>query len=245
MSGKTTVAETLKSLQQALEESFGAKLVSVVHYGDLVKKDLSQIAAVDATIRVLIVAKDLVEADWCKLSQAFDRLKGRASVAPMLMSDKELKSSTDVFPILFQEMKDSHRTLFGEDLLVDLEIKRSHVRLRCEQELKSLQLRMQSICLMHFASPHRLRTALVQDYESFLPLLKVAIKLSETPAETEIELIDIAASKFELKPKPLHEAREFAAGTGTFDEESFGHQYVELMSAVRSAAEYVDQLPDA
>ena len=245
MSEKLTVAVTLKSVQQALEDSFGVKLVSVAHFGNLVKKDLTQTQTADTEIHVLIVAKDLVEADWCKLSQAFDQLKGRASVKPLLLSEKELKTSTDVFPILFQQMQDNHQTLYGVDLLTDLEIKRTHLRLGCEQELKSLQFRMQSTCLMHFASPYRLRTALLRDYESFLPLLKVAIDLSGTSAETEAELIDIAASKFDLQAESLHEAREFAAGNADFDENSFGHQYIELTSAVRSAAAFVDQLPDA
>ncbi|QEG25198.1 hypothetical protein [Mariniblastus fucicola] len=242
---KPVVAETLESLLQSLQNSFDDKLVSVVHYGPLVGKDLESLPTVEAEIQVLIVVKDLVEADWTRLSQAFDRLRGRASVFPLLLTEHELKSSADVFPIMLREMKRNHRTIYGDDFVDGIEVQRSHLRLRCEQELRSLQLRMQSICLMHFASPHRLRASLVRDYDSFMPLLKVAIELGGDADAQAVEPLEFVARKFELELETLFEARSIATDNGHFDEESFGHQYVELMSAVRHSADFVDQLPDA
>lgn len=225
---------TLESLKQLLQDAFADNLVSMVRYGEPSEK-----------IRVLIVVKTLEAADWTLMSSAFDRLRGRASVEPMLLTEQSLKSSTDIFPILIHEMKKGYQVVQGDDIVADLEVQRSHLRLRCEQELRSLQLRMQGICLMHFASPHRLRTALTRDYESFSGLLKIAFELGNVSYESDDGLLRTFASKFDLEIEPLLSAKEFAEGDGTFDEETFGGVYVALMTAVRKAANFADQMPEA
>lgn len=243
MSKKPVVSETLASLHQLLQGAFGNNLISIVHYGSLSNQDPSLVATADAEIKVLIVVESLEESDWGKMSSAFDRLRGRASVVPLLLTEKSLNSSTDVFPILIRELKNNGRLVQGKDVVGDLDFQRSHLRLRCEQELRTLQLRMQSICLMHFASPHRLRTALVRDYETYEPLLKTAIFLSGTETESVEEMLQVLASKLELEPEPLVAAMAFANGNGEFDEKSFGDHYIEMMTAVRMTADFVDQLP--
>lgn len=245
MTKKPVVAETLESLQQLLQESFGNNLISIVHYGLLSGQDLNLVTTADVEVKVLVVVESLSAADWKKMSSAFDRLRGRASVIPVLLTEKSLKSSTDVFPILIREIKNGHQLVHGKDIISSLEVQRSHLRLRCEQELRSLQLRMQSICLMHFASPHRLRVALIRDYRTFEPLLQIAIELSGTNTDSLDQLIKAAASKFELETEPFLAVMKFVNGSGKFDEETFGNHYIELMSAVRMTADFVDQLPAA
>lgn len=234
MSNHPAKTETLNSLRQALIDSLDENLVSVIHY-----------AKEAAKIQVLIVVKCLEQSDWSHVSSAFDQTKGRAMVEPILLTEHSLKSSTDVFPILIRDIKKGYQVIHGEDPVVDLQVHREHLRLRCEQELRSLQIGMQSICLMHFASPHRLRSALPRDYESFLKLLKVAFELASISFDSDVDLIQTFVEKFELEEGPLLESREFAEGRGKFDEETFGNAYVALMAAVRVAANFADQLPEA
>ena len=247
-SKETVVAESLESLQGLLQEAFGDNLVSILHYGASVDQDLSSVASADAEIKVLIVVEVLANTDWGKISRAFDRLRGRASVIPVLLTENSLKSSTDVFPILIRELKSGSQLVYGKDVVADLDYQPAHLRLRCEQELRALQLRMQGICLMHFASPHRLRSALVRDYKTFEPLLQIAMSLSGTETLSGAEtlsgrqLLEAAAAKLEIEAEPLVEALEFADGNGEFDEESFGYHYIDLMTSVRMTADLVDQL---
>lgn len=242
MAKETVVAETITSLQQLLQEAFGDNLISIVLYGASSDKNLNAVASADAEIKVLIVVEVLADTDWGKMSKAFDRLRGRASVVPILLTEKSLKSSTDVFPILIRELKNGSQLVYGKDVVADLEFQQSHLRLRCEQELRALQLRMQGICLMHFASPHRLRTALVRDYKTFEPLLQIAMSLAGAETLAGRELLEATVAKLELDAESLVEAFEFADGNGEFDEETFGNQYIGLMTAVRTIADLVDQL---
>ena len=234
MTDNSNQKRTLESLQQLLQEVFGDDLVSIVRYGEPSEK-----------IKVLIVVKVLEAADWQQMSSAFDRLRGRASVEPMLLTEKSLKSSTDIFPILIHEMKKGHQVVHGDDVVAGLEVQRTHLRLRCEQELRTLQLRMQSTCLMHFASPHRLRVALAQDYGSFSRLLKIGFELGDVQSDSDEDRLRAFATKFDLEVEPFLSAKEFAHGSGTFDEETFGSVYVALMTAVRKAANFADQMPES
>jgi len=242
MTKETVVAETLTSLQQLLQEAFGDNLISIVHYGASSDQDPNTAVSADSEIKVLIVVELLTNTDWGKMSEAFDRLRGRTSVVPVLLTEKSLKSSTDVFPILIRELKSRSQLVHGKDVVADLEYEPSHLRLRCEQELRALQLRMQGICLMHFASPHRLRKALVRDYKTFEPLLQIAMSLAGAETLSGQALLETAAAKLELDAESLFEALEFADGNGEFDEETFGNQYIDLMTAVRMTADLVDQL---
>ena len=234
MTTKPAIAETLDSLQRTLVDSLDDNLMSIVHYD-----------SEHAKIQVLIVVKTLENSDWKRISSAFDGLRGRALVEPMLLTKKSLDSSTDIFPILIRQIKKGYRIIHGEDPIEGLAVERSHLRLRCEQELRSLQIRMQGICLMHFASPHRLRQSLVSDYSEFEKLLPVVFELSDRGSMESDAMLQALASDFELDPQVLASAKKFAEGTGEFDEETFGHVYVELMAAVRMAANFVDQLPTA
>lgn len=229
-----SIEKTLDSLRQALTVALGENLVSVIQY-----------AADKPRVNVLVVVRSLEQADWGQLSSAFDKLKGRATVESLLLSEDSLKTSTDVFPILIREIKSEYSVVHGEDVIAGLKVHRSHLRLRCEQELKNLQLRMQSICLMHFASPHRLRMALIRDCQTFVPLLEVAYELTEQRLASADELLRTAARKFELDEESLSFALQFATEGGEVDEDTISKSYIELMTAVRMTAAFVDQLPEA
>jgi hypothetical protein len=224
---------TTESLRDALVNALGENLVSIVRY-----------RKAETKVHVLVVARQLVDADWRSIADAFEKLKGRANVEPVLLTEQAWRSSTDIFPILIREINKGYEVVHGQDIMSGMSIERAHLRLRCEQELRSLQIRMQSICLMHFASPHRLRQAIVQDFKSFEELLEVAVELSDESEVSSDEQLRYICEEFELELNLLQSASEFAEGTGVFDEETFGAAYIELMSAVRMTANLVDQLPD-
>lgn len=228
-----TTTETTESLRDVLRMSLGDNLVSVVRY----RLDRPK-------VHVLIVVRQLEDADWRTISEAFDRLRGRAMVEPVLLTEQSWRASTDIFPILIREISKGFEVIEGKDIVTGVDFDQSHLRLRCEQELRSLQIRMQSICLMHFASPHRMRDALVRDYQSFEDLLRVATELVGKNELSSDDLLHFVADKFELDINLLKSAREFAEGHGAFNEETFGGAYIEVMSAVRNTANMVDQLTD-
>ncbi len=238
MPTKPSIAEILESLKKALVDSFGDRLIAVVKYG-------AESASPANQIRVLIVVDQLDANHWERVSTAFENIKGRATIAPMLMTKNDLHASTDVFPITFMEMQRQYEVIFGDDVLKDLKIQQAHLRLRCEQELKSLSLRMQSTCLMHHASPYRLKNALTRNYESFVHAIGgAACLVNQSNVVNEAELIDLAVEEFKLDRDTLVNVKALVESDSKHDASSIQALYIAMMGAVESAASFVDQIQD-
>lgn len=65
------------------------------------------------------------------------RYHKKSIAAPLIMTLEFIRRSLDVFPIEFLDFKLIHETIFGEDILKDIEISRMHLRYQCEREIKS------------------------------------------------------------------------------------------------------------
>ncbi|MFZ5953462.1 MAG: hypothetical protein ACOYXC_22355 [Candidatus Rifleibacteriota bacterium] len=63
---------------------------------------------------------------------------GEVMISPFFLTQIDLERSLDVFPGKFLSIIQDHKTIAGPDMLSDLKIDRSHLRLRCEQEIKNL-----------------------------------------------------------------------------------------------------------
>jgi hypothetical protein len=235
---KPSIADTLESLKKALVDSFGDRLIAVVKYGMESESQANK-------IRVLIIVDQLDASRWERVSTAFENIKGRATIAPMLMTKNDLHASTDVFPITFMEMQRQYEVIHGDDVLKDLKIQHAHLRLRCEQELKNLSLRMQSTCLMHHASPYRLKNALTRNYESFVRAIGgTASLVDKSNVVSEAALIDLAVEEFKLDRDTLVNVKALVESDAKHDASWIQALYIAMMSAVESAASFVDQMPD-
>lgn len=63
--------------------------------------------------------------------------------APLIMTPDYIYRSLEVFPLEFLEMKLIHQLVYGEDVLKDIKVEKTDVRLQCERELKG---KLQQIC---------------------------------------------------------------------------------------------------
>ncbi len=58
------------------------------------------------------------------------------------MSEQEVQTSTDCFPIEFHDMQERRRVLMGKDVVEKLPIDRSFYRAQVEHELRAKLLRL-------------------------------------------------------------------------------------------------------
>src|SRR3990172_1460892 len=57
--------------------------------------------------------------------------------APLVMTPEYIETSLDAFPIEFLDFRLIHKTVYGHDLLQDLRITMTNLRLECEREIKT------------------------------------------------------------------------------------------------------------
>ena len=146
---------------------------------------------------------------------------------PLLFTREQLARSADVFPIELLDMLDSHRILFGEDILAGLAVGTEHLRLQVEHELKGklIQLRKQYLAVGTRSSA--VVALVVESYSSVATLLRAALRLfSKTVPASKIEAVRalsqhlaIPVEVFETieRLKRNRTARRHADGPSLFD----------------------------
>ena len=201
------------------------------------------------SIRILIVLKSVGAQALDKLSDAYQQIEGRKRIAPMVMTLEEMHSSTDVFPITFLEMRRDYRVLTGKDVLADLPIQFGHLRLRCEQELKNLLLRMQTSYLIQHER-RQLKTVLQSNYHAFLRTMRAALMLNRVDssgsgiADSDLQTTEAFSQKFGLDSKLSTRVHQTCTGELNLTGEPLRAVYAALMELVSQAAKAIDQLPE-
>ena len=66
--------------------------------------------------------------------------RGLGNPSPLLLTEQEMQTSTDCFPIEFHDMQRQHRLLHGKDVVSSLQVDTSFYRAQVEHEGNTLLL---------------------------------------------------------------------------------------------------------
>ena len=130
------ISETLESFKTNLVTTLGDDLIALIAYGDFVKERSFPVAS--GPINLMLVLRQISCEHLDRVSPLIESAEKLIPLATMTLTEEDIKSSCDVFPIKFHDMQRFHRLLAGRDVLSDLEIRDDFLRLRCEQQLKNL-----------------------------------------------------------------------------------------------------------
>ena len=108
----------------------------------------------------------------------FEWWRSLGNPSPLLLSDQELRSSTDCFPLEFEDMKERRRVLFGADVIADLHIDRTFYRAQVEMELRSKLLRLRQQAAAILAEKPALLRLMIDSVPNFLVLARHALLVS-------------------------------------------------------------------
>lgn len=225
----------LNIFSDELAETLGTRLVSVIAYGAAIR-DTGGVPS------LLVVVESV---DPTLLEQIGDRLtqaRKQGALALMILTENELAQSTDVFPIKFLGIQRHHEVLHGNDVIECLEIQTTHLRLRCEQELKNLALRLRQQYLQraHFADS--LVTTLAGAQAVLLDNLGILAELKNGDIPDAGEVMRLAG-EWGLEVEVLTEVQNLAPGsTPTPDLSTIQSLYGQFMKCTDRAALLADQL---
>ena len=110
------------------------------------------------------------------------RFKGAGVAPPLVMDVGYVRSSLDIFPMEFLEMRLIHETVCGEDLLAAIKIDRGDLRQQCEREIKSRLLGLRQAYLRARGEHKALAEALVRFLAGYQPLARgILVLLGKEP----------------------------------------------------------------
>jgi len=199
--------KSLAELVKRLERAYGAKLASVILYGSAAGGDST---AKFSDLNVLCVLSELGVDELAQADSIFRWWRDQGQPTPLLLSEHELRNSTDCFPIEFHDMKQQRRILYGKDLVADLEIDESFYRAQVEYQLRSklLRLRQRGAALLH--DPLLLLDLMADSVSTFCVLARHALRLyGIEPPWLKREAIRLAAEKFGIDPTPFMQLLDY------------------------------------
>jgi hypothetical protein len=232
--------KNLEQLTARLEKALSDSLVSVILYGSAASGEFHQPYS---DINVLCVLRTIGPAELAAVDPVFRWWCDLGNPMPMLLTEAEVQSSTDCFPIEFHDMRDKRRVLFGADVIASLEIDHSFYRAQVEYQLRTafLRLRQKSAAVLH--DKKLLGKLLTESVTTFLVLGRHALMLAgAAPEYNKRVTIQVLAERFGIDPAPfstLMDLREERSGARQVDISAVFAQY---LISVRALVDAVDQL---
>ena len=161
-----------------LHAALGDRLLSVILYGSAAMDDRQQHRS-DFNLLCVVTRLGLEELGRC--GPIFRAWRENGNPAPLLLTAEEVKTSTDCFPIEFQDMTEHRQVLFGEDLIAGMHVDRSFYRAQVEHELRAKQIRLRQKGADALSEPERLTNLMTDSLSTFCVLGRHALVLSGRP----------------------------------------------------------------
>jgi predicted nucleotidyltransferase len=230
----------LNQLVERLRSAFKDRLVSVILYGSAAADDHQDRFS---DLNIFCVLRQITMRELGESEPIFRWWRSLDNPAPLLMSEAEVRTSTDCFPIEFHDMKERRRVLSGEDVLEGLEIDDAFYRAQVEHELRAKLLRLRQKSAGVLSDRDLLLRLMADSISTFCVLIRHALLLAgEQAGWKKRELIAQAAARFELDAAPLTsllDLREGAVKPRSLDAVQIFEQYLAELGKV---VETVDRL---
>ena len=233
------VQTAFESWTQDLEVTLADRLISAVIYDGIVK---NEDARDTDSIRVMFVMNEMSVEILDVLRKVCRRFKLARQLQPFILTQEDLMTSTDVFPIRFLDMQQDYILLCGKDVLKDLTIKRDHLRLRCEQEIKNSMLRLRTSYFMNLDLKGGISRVMLRSYYTLLRSLDVLAELKTGKTLRKANEILSAATEMGLDITCLKRIAKLRDGDGFRGKDEEKKTYNELMSLLTRASALADQM---
>lgn len=180
----------LTELVERLQKAHGGTLVSVILYGSAALPDGKDKYS---DFNVLCVLNQVTPAELEDSEPIFRWWREMQNPAPLLLSEAEVHTSTDCFPIEFHDIKERRKVLFGTDVVEGLAIDYKFYRAQVEHELRAKLLRLRQKAGGVLSEPDLLLRLMLDSVSTFCVLFRHAVMLKGDSAKFDKRAVVIAA----------------------------------------------------
>jgi len=159
-----------------LQSVFGDRLRSVVAYGPHIEGH----AAAPLSCLALVSSLGLSDLEGCARHSA--RWHRNRIATPLVLTDIELRTSLDAFPLEYGEIIRAHERVFGSDPFVGVAIAPADLRRACETQIKSHLVHLREGFIEAGGDPSNIATLVAESSRGFTALLRHVAWLSGASA---------------------------------------------------------------
>ncbi|NVM57311.1 MAG: hypothetical protein HWN51_04240 [Desulfobacterales bacterium] len=178
------------------KQLFGNDLISIILYGSAASADYIP-GKSDVNFMIVLSEKGIDSLD-----QTFDviaKWKKRNVATPLFLTDEYVRTSLDAFPIEYLNFQNSHKVVYGKDILKDLTFDRHFLRLQCEREIKGKLLLLREAFLETRGKGKYLQQLVAQSIHAVIAIFNALLHLKgkELPSQKR-EVIRLACQAFDM-----------------------------------------------
>lgn len=230
--------QTLRQFTDDVERIYAEALLSVILYGSAASDEYVE---GKSNINCLVLLKEVTPDELKKCAARLPEWHKQCFSTPLFVDPAYVRSSIDVFPIEFLDMKQRYRVLHGEDFLRNLEIKLDHLQFQCEQELKGKMLKLRQLYLEASRSEQRLVSLLVKSTSSFMVLFRALLYLRGIPVSGSANAVLAALARLGLSTEAIGKVLQLRSATELMSAASVDTIFREYLVEIHAVIAIVEQ----
>jgi hypothetical protein len=174
--------DTQKLLQtyvKGVKSQFGELLEGVLLYGSAIR---GEFLPGRSNLNILLLVSSYDSAALKQYSRLHRQWSKEQIVAPLFLTEEELRISAEVFPLEFIEIQEQHRVLGGRDPFIGFHVKTDRLKEAVVQGFMSHLLRLRQRYVEGNGTDEATAILLPLSITSLLPLLRGVQRLLDRPA---------------------------------------------------------------
>ena len=230
----------LSELVERLKKTYQDRLVSVVLYGSGAAGDHHRRFS---DLNILCVLREVTPRELGESAAIVHWWRKQGNPSPLLLSEEEVRTSTDCFPIEFHDIKERRRVLYGQDVAADLAIDKCFYRAQVEHDLRAKLLRLRQKAAGVLSDKDLLRALLLDSVSTFCVLFRHALLLAGYEAKFEKrEVIRQAGEKFGVDGAPFERLLDLREGKIKPRDLDPGPLFADYLREILKVIDVVDRL---
>jgi hypothetical protein len=237
------VTAMLRLFRDDLIRTAGTNLAGLLLYGGLAR---GRFRPGQSDVNVVVLLHDMSAPSLAAIAPVLRAAWRGAGVVPLLLTPAEVRQTADAFAPKFLDIQEHHLLLVGEDPFVDLEVRREPLRLRIEQELRNLLLRLRRRFVAIGDNPAELSAVLCNAARPLAIELASLLRLAGKPVHGEdrtAAIFAVAAAAFDLDGGTLARLADLRAEGKPLDDAPA--LYGKVLACVARAADWAAQMKEA
>jgi predicted nucleotidyltransferase len=195
----------LDELTASLVATCGKNLIALIVHGSAVRGGWHEASS---DIDLICVLEDDSDSVLAAIGPALELARFSARIETMILTAAEIPRSADCFPLLYSDVARSSVTLAGKNPFETLAIGDAHKRVRIEQELREIRIRMRRVATDLVGSVSFGGAVDRKVKQARGPLWALLAFRGETVADTLDAVLVAAGEAYGIDPAPLRRSRE-------------------------------------
>ena len=204
------VREILEKYLTQLQKEWHADLEGALLFGSAARGDF---IAGRSNINILVIVRHL-SVDVLQRAGRLHRQWGKHQiVAPLMMTEEELRRSRHLFPLEYLQMQDHHVLLIGRDPFGTEQIEGRQLGWQCEQELMANLLRLRQRFVEGEGRAEAIRALLILSITAVLPCLRGLLRvLGQTSKGRDAQILERLPQALQFESTVLLEMLQMKRG---------------------------------